>query len=84
VLGSKKIYPSVLPLAISRLLVGSKSIIFSVAEKMLSRFSFPKSLIEIMSFWKKPFIFEPFIESYIQTMLWNSRILRSDVSKMAL
>jgi hypothetical protein len=37
-----------------------------------------------MSFWKKPFIFEPFIAAYIQTILWNKRISRSDVSKMVL
>jgi hypothetical protein len=37
-----------------------------------------------MSFWKKPFIFEPFIVAHIQIMLWNKRISRSGVSKMAL
>ena len=43
--------------------------ILSVAEKMLSSFSFSRSLIEIMSFWKKSFIFEHFIEAGIQTIL---------------
>jgi hypothetical protein len=37
-----------------------------------------------MSFWKKPFILEPFIESYIQTILWNNRISQSGESKMVL
>ena len=45
--------------------------ILSVAENTLSSFSFPRSLIEIMSFWKKSFIFEPFIEAYIQTILMD-------------
>src|SRR5438445_5605331 len=53
VLGSKKRYPKVFPLASSRRSVGSILIILSVASKMLSNFFLSKSRIETISFWKK-------------------------------